>query len=120
LLRRPIAARIRYGAELTGCASASDGPGVTWRNRADGTTRHLGEIDLPIAADGRTSLIRTHALGSPEVPSTLGVCLYRVLFPAGADPVAGTWLKTGLAFMAKLGRLYRDVPLPLGLHDQAA
>jgi len=30
----------------------------------------------------------------------------------GADPVAGTLKKTEPAFLAKLARLYRDIPLP--------
>ena len=82
LLRRPIAGQITFNAELTGCTRGS---AVTWRDRTTSNTHELADIDLLIAGDGRYSLIRDHVLGGPEVPHFHGVCLYRVLFPAGAD-----------------------------------
>ncbi len=100
LLRRPIAARIRYGAEVTGCTANANGPGITWRDVPSGTTHRTGGIDLLIAADGRYSPIRSHVLGEPETPRYLDTCLYRVLFPAspdcpiGADGVIGAAMKT--------------------------
>ena len=82
LLRRPIADRIIFNAELTGCKR---GPAVTWRDRAAGKTHDIADIDLLIAGDGRYSLIRSHVFGAPEVPHFHGVCLYRLLFPVGED-----------------------------------
>jgi salicylate hydroxylase len=82
LLRLPIADRIIFNAELTGCAR---GPVITWRDRATGESHEIVDIDLLIAGDGRYSLIRNHVFGGPEVPHFHGVCLYRVLFPVGAD-----------------------------------
>ena len=38
---------------------------------------------------------------------------------AGADPVAGTRRKTEPAFLARLARLYRDVPPPLVVQQAA-
>ena len=85
LLRAPIRDRITFGAELTACERGDRGVVVTWRDRATGDRHRIADIDLLIAADGRYSPIRQHVLGAPEVPRLLGVCLYRVLFPAGAD-----------------------------------
>lgn len=85
LLREPIHRRITFGAELTGCARDAGGVAVTWRERAVGASHRIEGIDLLIAADGRYSPIRDHVLGAPETPRLLGVCLYRVLFPAGVD-----------------------------------
>ena len=81
LLRQPIRHRITFGAELTACRRG----GVTWRERATGTSRTIDDIDLLIAADGRYSPVREHVLGGAETPRFLGACLTRVLFPAGAD-----------------------------------
>lgn len=111
-LRGPIRTRIRFGAELVECARDAHGPTVTWRDRASGTTRRITDIDLLIAADGRNSLIRTAALGGPEIPHFLGVCLFRVLFPAGADcPIDeyGQWFNGPnrlLAFRVPGDRVY--------------
>jgi salicylate hydroxylase len=82
LLREPIADHIIFNAELTGCAP---GPAITWRDRVTGESHEIADIDLLIAGDGRYSLIRNHVFGGPEVPHFHGVCLYRVLFPVGAD-----------------------------------
>ena len=81
LLREPIRRHIVFGAELIGCGRGA----VTWSDRATGAERAIADIDLLIAADGRYSPIREHVLGGPETPRLLGVCLYRVLFPAGDD-----------------------------------
>ena len=82
LLRRPIADQIIFNAELTDCRR---GPAITWRDRVTGDSHEIADIDLLIAGDGRYSLIRSHVFGEPEVPHFHGVCLYRVLFPAGGD-----------------------------------
>ncbi len=120
LLRRPIATRIRYGAEVIGCADDIDGPSVAWRDTAGGATRRIGGIDLLIAADGRYSPIRSHTLGRPEIPRHLGVCLYRVLFPAGADcPIDdyGQWFNGPnrlLAFRVPGDLVYCAGSFPIG------
>jgi 2-polyprenyl-6-methoxyphenol hydroxylase-like FAD-dependent oxidoreductase len=85
LLRQPISDHVVFNAELTGCARGDNGPCVTWKDRDSGAGQVIEDIDLLIAGDGRYSLIREHVLGGPETPHFLGVCLYRVLFPAGAD-----------------------------------
>ncbi len=85
LLRRPIRKHVVFNAELSGCARDGAGLHVTWRDRAGGGEQIIRDIDLLIAGDGRYSLIRRHVLGGPETPHFMGVCLYRVLFPAGAD-----------------------------------
>ena len=120
LLRRPIAARIRYGAAATGCSVDTDGLGVTWRDVPGGTTHRIGGIDLLIAADGRYSPIRSHVLGEPEVPRYLDVCLYRVLFPAGPDcPIDdyGQWFNGPnrlLAFRVPGDLVYCAGSFPIG------
>ncbi len=85
LLRAPLASRITYGAELTGCGETAAGTVVTWQDRSSGQDHRMEDIDLLVAADGRYSLIRQHVMGGPETPDYLNVCLYRVLFPAGPD-----------------------------------
>ncbi|MDQ0395682.1 FAD-dependent oxidoreductase [Labrys monachus] len=85
LLREPIREHVRFSAELTQCGRADGSPFVVWRDRASGTESRIEDIDLLIAGDGRYSQIREFVLGGPETPHFLGVCLYRVLFPAGPD-----------------------------------
>jgi salicylate hydroxylase len=84
LLRAPIAAVTRYGAELAAC-SADDGRiAASVRDVASGEVTSIGDIDLLIAADGRYSVARQTFLGV-ETPQFLGVCLYRLLFPVEDD-----------------------------------
>lgn len=93
LLRKPLGGAIRYGAELLSCGRNDQGLYAVYRDGATGAETRIDDIDLLIAADGRYSRIREHFL-SREEPHFLGVCLYRVLFPAGADcPVEdyGQW-----------------------------
>ncbi len=93
LLRKPLDEAIRYGAELLSCGRNDRGLYAVYRDGATGAETRIDDIDLLIAADGRYSRIREHFL-SREEPHFLGVCLYRVLFPAGADcPVEdyGQW-----------------------------
>ncbi len=85
LLRRPIAPLITYGAELTGCGTEAGALAARYADRATGAERSIRDIDLLVAGDGRYSLVRQAVLGGPETPDFLDVCLYRVLFPAGAD-----------------------------------
>ena len=85
LLRRPIHNYIRFNAELIACGRSAEGPHVIWKDGASGIENRIDNIDLLIAGDGRYSLIRQYVLGGPETPHFLGVCLYRVLFPAGPD-----------------------------------
>lgn len=121
LLRQPIDARIRYGAEVTGCTSEADGPNITWRDVESGITHRIGGIDLLIAADGRYSPIRGQTLGEAETPRYFGVCLYRVLFPAGADcPIDdyGQWFNGSnrlLAFRVPGDMVYCAGSFPIGV-----
>jgi salicylate hydroxylase len=119
LLREPVAGHIIFNAELTACGA---GPVITWRDRVSGESRELSDIDLLIAGDGRYSLIRNHVLGGPEVPHFHGVCLYRLLFPVGADcPIDdyGQWFNGPnrlLAFRVPGGFVYcaGSFPIPPG------
>ena len=118
LLREPIRRHITFGAELTGCERAA----VAWRDRATGAEHTIDGIDLLIAADGRYSPIRDFVLGGPETPHFLGVCLYRVLFPAGEDcPIDdyGQWFNGAnrlLAFRVPGDFVYcaGSFPIPAG------
>jgi 2-polyprenyl-6-methoxyphenol hydroxylase-like FAD-dependent oxidoreductase len=85
LLREPITDHVRFSTELIDCGRSDGSPYVAWRNGQSGTEQRIEDIDLLVAADGRYSLIREFVLGGPETPYFLGVCLYRVLFPAGDD-----------------------------------
>ena len=84
LLRKPLGGTIRYGAELLSCGRDVDGLFAVYRDGATGRETRIDGIDLLVAGDGRYSRIRNHFLAKEE-PRFLGVCLYRVLFPAGAD-----------------------------------
>ncbi|HWJ73613.1 MAG TPA: NAD(P)/FAD-dependent oxidoreductase [Kaistia sp.] len=85
LLRTAVSPHVRYNAELVGCGRDESGPYVDWKDTITGAVERIGGIDLLIAGDGRYSLIRQFVLGEEEKPFFLGVCLYRVLFPAGPD-----------------------------------
>jgi len=85
LLRQPIREQVRFSTELTQCGRAGGNPFIAWQDHGSGAEGRIDDIDLLIAGDGRYSLIRQFVLGGPETPSFLGVCLYRVLFPAGPD-----------------------------------
>jgi 2-polyprenyl-6-methoxyphenol hydroxylase-like FAD-dependent oxidoreductase len=85
LLRTPLQDCITYDAAVQGCGLTETGIFVDWTDGATGRTNRLDDIDLLIAGDGRYSAIRQFALGGPETPHFLNVCLFRVLFPAGAD-----------------------------------
>lgn len=85
LLRNPIARFIRYNCDVTGCGRSEKGYFVRYVDRSSGTEQCINHIDLLIAGDGRYSVIREHIFGGPDTPHFLGVCLYRVLFPAEGD-----------------------------------
>ncbi len=85
LLRKPIAQYVRFSSELVACGRANGRPYVVWKNHLSGQKERIEDIDLLIAGDGRYSLIRQFVLGGADTPDFLGVCLYRVLFPAGED-----------------------------------
>ncbi len=85
LLRQPIRRSIIFGAEVTAFERGSGGVLVTWKDRSTQAEQVIEDIDLLIACDGRYSLIREYVLGGPEMPNFLGVCLFRVLFPAGDE-----------------------------------
>jgi 2-polyprenyl-6-methoxyphenol hydroxylase-like FAD-dependent oxidoreductase len=85
LLRAPIHKYIRFNAELIACGRSDAGPYVLWKDGTTGAENRIDNIDLLIAGDGRYSLIRQYVLGGSETPDFLGVCLYRVLFPAGPE-----------------------------------
>lgn len=131
LLRKPIAAAIRWDTELVEAGRDDDGVFVTTRSAA-GTDRISG-IDLLIAGDGRYSAVRETVFGS-DPPNFLGVCLYRVLFPVGADcPIDdyGQWFNGPnrlLAFLVPGGYVYCagsfpidvDAPTPDAMKTAAA
>ncbi len=85
LLREPIRGHTRFAAELVECGRSNGKPYIVWKDRRSGADNRIEDIDILIAADGRYSIIRQYVLGGPETPYFLGVCLYRVLFPAGPD-----------------------------------
>jgi len=90
LLRAPLGGSIAYGAELTALGRSETGMFVEY-----GDGLRIDEIDLLIGGDGRYSRVRDHFYGA-EPPNFLGVCLFRVLFPAGDDcPIEdyGQWFK---------------------------
>jgi len=84
LLRTPIQGYIRYGSKVTSCGKSESGSWLTYTD-GTGTKTRIDDIDLLIAGDGRYSVVREHILGGPDSPFFLGVCLYRVLFPAEPD-----------------------------------
>ncbi|WP_454854283.1 FAD-dependent oxidoreductase [Rhizobium binxianense] len=84
LLRKPLNGAIRYGAELLSCGRDAKGVFAVYRDGTISSETRIDGIDLLVAGDGRYSRIREHFL-TKEEPRFLGVCLYRVLFPAGAD-----------------------------------
>ncbi|MBB3458149.1 salicylate hydroxylase [Rhizobium sp. BK313] len=84
LLRKPLTNVIRYGAALSSCGRDGNGLFVTYHDKEAAADIRIDNIDLIIAGDGRYSRIREHFV-SKEEPRFLGVCLYRLLFPAGAD-----------------------------------
>jgi salicylate hydroxylase len=84
LLREPIARSIVYGAELRECGRDESGLFVGYVDRSEGGRKRIDGIDLLVGGDGRYSQVRDHFFGG-EAPNFLGVCLYRLLFAAGAD-----------------------------------
>jgi 2-polyprenyl-6-methoxyphenol hydroxylase-like FAD-dependent oxidoreductase len=84
LLRAPLAEKIIYGAEMRECGRDENGLFVDYVDRSDGSRKRIGGIDLLVGGDGRYSQVRDRFLGA-EAPNFLGVCLYRLLFPAGED-----------------------------------
>ena len=81
VLREAAGTCVHYGCEITGVARAASHPckaKVAWIQ--DGRVRHIDDIDLLIAADGRYSLVRRVMSGEPKVRQT-GVALSRVLVP---------------------------------------
>jgi salicylate hydroxylase len=84
LLRAPVEKCIRYGCKVTSCGKSDGGAYVVYTDPS-GREKRLDKIDILIAGDGRYSVVREHILGGPDSPFFLGVCLYRVLFPAEAD-----------------------------------
>ncbi|MDB5531313.1 MAG: FAD-dependent monooxygenase [Devosia sp.] len=84
LLRRPIARHIRFGTELTSISHGDEGLFVDVQDASGAPGKRICGIDLIIAADGRYSVARQTQWGQ-EPPNFLGVCLYRLLVPAGID-----------------------------------
>ena len=81
VLREAAGTCVHYGCEITGVARAASHPykaKVAWIQ--DGRVRHIDDIDLLIAADGRYSLVRRVMSGEPKVRQT-GVAISRVLVP---------------------------------------
>jgi salicylate hydroxylase len=81
VLREAAGACVHYGCEITGVGRATSHPckaKVAWKE--DGRVRHIDDIDLLIAADGRYSLVRRVMSGEPKVRQT-GVAISRVLVP---------------------------------------
>lgn len=93
LLRGDLGHKIRFGAQLLSCERSETGLAAIVRDVKTGAETRVDDIDLVIAADGRYSTARDSFL-PPETPGFLGVCVYRLLFPAGnACPIAdyGQW-----------------------------
>ncbi|MGB8536248.1 MAG: NAD(P)/FAD-dependent oxidoreductase [Acidobacteriaceae bacterium] len=85
LLRSGIKDRVLYDSKVVACAAQSDGrTSITFTNGGQSEPQVLEDVDLLIAGDGRYSVIREKFFG-PNDPTFLGVCLYRVLYPVGAD-----------------------------------
>jgi len=85
LLRAQIADHVLFDSEVVACTSQSDGrTRITFTNGGQREPRVLKDVDLLIAGDGRYSLVRQTFFG-PADPTFLGVCLYRILYPVGAD-----------------------------------
>jgi 2-polyprenyl-6-methoxyphenol hydroxylase-like FAD-dependent oxidoreductase len=84
LLRTPVQDYIQYGCKVTGCGKSDTGSHVEYRDPS-GKERRIDDIDLLIGGDGRYSVVREYILGGSDSPFFLGVCLYRVLFPAETD-----------------------------------
>jgi len=81
VLREAAGTCVHYGCEITGVARAASHPykaKVAWIQ--EGRVRHIDDIDLLIAADGRYSLVRRVMSGEPKVRQT-GVAISRVLVP---------------------------------------
>ena len=117
LLRAPLKHAIQFGAELTDCGRDDDGLFVAYTT--DSGEKRVGGIDLLIAGDGRYSRIRDTFFGAEE-PNFLGVCLYRMLYPAGANcPVEdyGQWFNGPnrlLAFRVPGDFVYCAGSFPIG------
>ena len=120
LLRAPLREIIRFGAELTGCGRDGEGLFVGYRNGAG--EEHIDGIDLLIAGDGRYSRIRDNFFGAEE-PNFLGVCLYRMLYPAGENcPIGdyGQWFNGPnrlLAFRVPGDFVYCAGSFPIGVGE---
>jgi 2-polyprenyl-6-methoxyphenol hydroxylase-like FAD-dependent oxidoreductase len=85
LLRAQIADQVLFDSEVVGCTRQSDGRTcISFTNGTQRELQVLEDIDLLIAGDGRYSLVRQTFFG-PADPTFLGVCLYRILYPVGAD-----------------------------------
>jgi salicylate hydroxylase len=85
LLRAQIADHVLFDSKIVACGSQSDGrTRIRFTSAGKREPRVLEDIDLLIAGDGRYSLVRQTFFGSAD-PTFLGVCLYRILYPVGAD-----------------------------------
>ncbi|HEV7718853.1 MAG TPA: NAD(P)/FAD-dependent oxidoreductase [Arsenicitalea sp.] len=121
LLRRQMENNIRFGTQLLSCERGPSGGAAIVRNVATGSEERIEDIDLIIAADGRYSAARDSFV-EPETPAFLGVCLYRLLFPAGdACPIDdyGQWFNGPnrlLAFQVPGNFVYvaGSFPIPMG------
>ncbi len=120
LLRAPLQDAIRFGAELSACGRDDSGLFVGYRN--DAGDERLEGIDLLIAGDGRYSRIRDTFFGAEE-PNFLGVCLYRMLYPAGENcPIEdyGQWFNGPnrlLAFRVPGDFVYCAGSFPIGVRE---
>lgn len=121
ILRGEVA--IRYGYAVAGAARQPDG-----RLRVDVVgpdgAGSISDVDLLVAADGRYSRVRRQLVGEPT-PSQLGIAMYRVLIPQGADcPIDdyGQWFNGPnrlLAFTVPGGQVYCAGSFPIASADGA-
>jgi 2-polyprenyl-6-methoxyphenol hydroxylase-like FAD-dependent oxidoreductase len=85
LLRAQIADHVLFDSKIVACGTQSDGRTcISFTSGGESEPRVLEDIDLLIAGDGRYSVVRQTFFG-PADPTFLGVCLYRILYPVGAD-----------------------------------
>ena len=74
---------VRYGIDVR-AVERQRSARVRVDGSGDGRSEWIDDVDLVIAADGRYSHLRKELVGL-GTPMHLGICMYRVLFPVGAD-----------------------------------
>lgn len=113
---------VRYGCPATAAEVQADGRLTVWTETEAGEMASIDDVDLLVGADGRYSRLRRQLVG-PSRPRQLGISMYRVLIPAGADcPIDdyGQWFNGPnrlLAFAVPGGYVYCAGSFPLDSED---